>query len=228
MPVDSTATSGSITQRLKKLKGDDSSAAQQACHDIYERHFDWLAGVARRALQGVPRGAVDEEDVVQSGLMAFFRGARKGQFPDLTNRKNLWRLLMTIIERKAINQRHQQLAQKRGRGRVRGGSAFIHQDSGGGGGMAPAAPGPLPVTTAEVREHFTHLFQLLEDDTLRSVAVMKLQRHTNAEIAQKLGVVERTVERKLNRIRRQWSELLVGTSRSSGDPISSSIEGTAG
>jgi RNA polymerase sigma factor (sigma-70 family) len=208
MSVDSSFSGGSITRRLANLTSRDRDIAQQACHDIYQRHFNWLTGVARRALEGAPRGAVDEEDVVQSGLMAFFRGASEGRFPDLRNRRNLWRLLIKIVQRKAINQRHQQLALKRGHGRVRGDSAMIDQDGRRDTRVAVQAPDPLPVTTAEIHEQFANLFQLLDDDTLRHVAVMKLQQHTNAEIARRLGVVERTVERKLNRIRRQWSETL--------------------
>jgi DNA-directed RNA polymerase specialized sigma24 family protein len=47
---------------------------------------------------------------------------------------------------------------------------------------------------------------MLEDDELRAIARLKLEGFTNPEIAERLGVVERTVERRLNRIRRQWSE----------------------
>ena len=46
------------------------------------------------------------------------------------------------------------------------------------------------------------------DDELQTVARLKLEGHTNAEIAEKLDVVERTVERKLKRIRNRWSENL--------------------
>jgi DNA-directed RNA polymerase specialized sigma24 family protein len=48
------------------------------------------------------------------------------------------------------------------------------------------------------------LLELLGDESLRSVALWKMQGYTNAEIAGKLGCVEQTVERKLQRIRRRW------------------------
>jgi IS30 family transposase len=47
---------------------------------------------------------------------------------------------------------------------------------------------------------------LLDDESLRRIASLKLAGYTNSEIAQQLAVVERTVERKLGRIRQQGSE----------------------
>jgi DNA-directed RNA polymerase specialized sigma24 family protein len=52
------------------------------------------------------------------------------------------------------------------------------------------------------------LLGLLDDDSLRQIARLKLEGYTNEEIAERLGIVERTVERRLNRIRRQWMEAL--------------------
>jgi len=46
----------------------------------------------------------------------------------------------------------------------------------------------------------------LGDDTLRAVARWKMEGHTNAEIAAKLGCVPQTVERKLRMIRRLWAK----------------------
>lgn len=204
--VDFIVTNGSITKQIEKLKDDDDRIAQEAFHDIYQRCFDWLVGVARNVLDGYPRGAADEEDAVQSGLMAFFCGVREDRFPKLNNRKNLWSLLVTIIERKAINQRNQQRAKKRGEGRVRGDSAFGYGSD--HVGAQPAAPDPSPVTTAEIREKMDYLFSLLDDETVRQVALMKLEGYRNRDIAKKLGVVERTIERKLNYVRSRWSELL--------------------
>jgi DNA-binding NarL/FixJ family response regulator len=44
------------------------------------------------------------------------------------------------------------------------------------------------------------------DESLRPIARMKLEGYTNTEISAKLGVVERTVERRLNLIRRIWTQ----------------------
>jgi DNA-directed RNA polymerase specialized sigma24 family protein len=65
---------------------------------------------------------------------------------------------------------------------------------------------PTPEFAAQVAEQCERLLASLEDESLRAIARMKLEGFTNPEIAAKLGVVERTVERRLQRIRREWSE----------------------
>ena len=44
----------------------------------------------------------------------------------------------------------------------------------------------------------------LDDDEMRNIAVWKVECLTNQEIAVRLGRTERTVERKLHRIRQIW------------------------
>jgi DNA-directed RNA polymerase specialized sigma24 family protein len=42
------------------------------------------------------------------------------------------------------------------------------------------------------------------DEPLQQIAIMKMEGYTDGEIAEKLGVVTRTVERKMARIRAKW------------------------
>ena len=51
----------------------------------------------------------------------------------------------------------------------------------------------------------TRLLACLGDGELRSVALWKLEGLSNDEIAQRLGCVRRSVERKLQLIREVWS-----------------------
>ena len=57
-----------------------------------------------------------------------------------------------------------------------------------------------------MQEEFSHLYGLLADDSLRQIARGKLEGYTNAELAAKLNLSLRAVERKLQLIRRLWSE----------------------
>ena len=54
-----------------------------------------------------------------------------------------------------------------------------------------------------INEQFHRLMGLLKPE-LQHIARMKLEGYTNREIAGSLGRVERTVERKLERIRYAW------------------------
>jgi RNA polymerase sigma factor (sigma-70 family) len=180
----------SVTHWLHQLTADDDSAAQQK---LWNRYFMRLTALARTRLTGAPQRDADEEDVVLSAFDSFFRAARAGRFPELHDRTGLWPLLVKITARKAINQVKRQQAKKR--------SSSAEQ----------AVPDiaqlvgdePTPQFAAEVAEQVEQLLGLL-DEELRTVATMKLEGFTNAEIAQRFGVVERSIERKLARIRVEW------------------------
>jgi DNA-directed RNA polymerase specialized sigma24 family protein len=59
-----------------------------------------------------------------------------------------------------------------------------------------------------MNEQCDRLMAALTDDQLRQIARRRLEGYTNAEIAKELGVIERTVERRLQLIRSLWSEEL--------------------
>jgi RNA polymerase sigma factor (sigma-70 family) len=196
----------SITHWIGQLKtGDDARAAQQ---ELWNHYFHRLVGLARKLLRGTPQRVEDEEDVVLGALNSFFRGAEGGRFPDLRDRTDLWPLLVKITAHKAINQLERHQAQKRGGGKVRGESVFINggADSDIAGIEQIVGTEPTPDFAAAMAEHCQKLLAVLDDDSLRQIARLKLEGYTNEEIAQQMGIVERTVERRLNRIRRQWME----------------------
>ena len=192
-------SSGSITRWLGQLK----AGAADAVEPLWERYFRRLVGLARARLQGTPRRAADEEDVALSAFDSFCRGAEDGRFPQLADRDNLWRLLVTLTARKAY-----QLAQHEGR-QKRGG----HRVPGEGAPPGPAEEGdvarfldphPTPQFAAQVAEEYQRLLASLPGADLRSVAQWKMEGFTNDEIAAKLGCALRSVERKLKVIRSLW------------------------
>jgi DNA-directed RNA polymerase specialized sigma24 family protein len=197
------SASSSVTEWLGRLKAGDQEAAQE----LWTRYFDQLVRLARGKLRGARRRAADEEDVALSALDSFCRGAAAGRFPDLGDRHGLWPLLVAITARKAIKLHKHERRKKRGSGAVRGESVFA-----GPGGDPSEAAGwqqvlgdePTPAFACEVAEECQRLLQRLPEESLRSVALWKMEGYTNAEIAAKLGCIERTVERKLRMIRRIW------------------------
>ena len=64
---------------------------------------------------------------------------------------------------------------------------------------------PTPDFAAQVAEEYGRLLELLGDETLRQVAVWKMEGYSNDEIADKLGCSRRTVARKLEAIRILWN-----------------------
>src|SRR5262249_7041587 len=156
-------------------------------------------------LGDAPRRAADEEDVALSAFDSFCRGARRGRFPHLDDRDNLWRLLVTITARKAFDQVRDERCEKRGGGAVCRGSALCGADSTAVGFDRVVGREPTPELAARVADECQRLLGLLEERELRSVAVWKMEGDTTEQIAVKLECAPSTVERKLRRIRTLWA-----------------------
>jgi DNA-directed RNA polymerase specialized sigma24 family protein len=195
-----TEQDGDVTVWLQDLKQGSPDAAAQIWQHFYER----LVRYTDRKLGGLPRRDADEEDVALSAMHDLHRGIQSGRFPELENRDDLWKILLTIASRKAGKRIRHLLADKRGGGQIRGESIFgdpmLNQ-----GGLHQFAGKTTPAAVAEeLSAECQELLDQLDDDVLRKIGVMKLQGFTNEEIARELGCVVRSVERKLNRIRAIW------------------------
>jgi DNA-directed RNA polymerase specialized sigma24 family protein len=197
-----TDSENSVTEWVNELKAGDRSEAARL---LWQRYFERLARLAQAWLRAVARGPADGEDVALSAFDSFFRGASAGRFSKLDNRDDLWRLLVTITERKAHNQRRNEFRKKRGAGRVIGAAAFAGAGHAGDDPLAQAAAAdPTPEFAAMVADEYRRLFGSLADDSLRAVALLRLEGHSNEEIAASLDCGLRTVERKLEVIRKRW------------------------
>jgi RNA polymerase sigma factor (sigma-70 family) len=197
---------GSISVWLESLQqGDESVAAQLWC-----RFHQQLVSIARDRIRGSRQRVADGEDVVVDAFDSFFRRAQKGQFPNLRDRHDLWSLLVTITERKAVNLIRDQGREKRGGGRVRGDSVFFPDEPIAATTSVPSLdclPSPVasPDAAAAFAETLENLLQNLGDQH-RQIALFKLEGRTNVEIAKLLDCAVSTVERRLRLIRRCWVE----------------------
>ncbi len=190
------ASEGSITHCIQLLKAGERTAAQQ----LWERYFQRLVGLARAELRNAPRRAADEEDVALSAFDSFYQRAERGQFPQLNDRDDLWQLLVVVTVRKAIDLVCHEGRPTRGSGRV-----VVLSDLAGPGLEQILDHGPTPAFAAQMAEECRRLYARLGDDTLQAVARWKMEGHSNAEIAAKLGCVPQTVRRKLRAIQRLWA-----------------------
>jgi RNA polymerase sigma factor (sigma-70 family) len=192
-----------VMQEIERLRAGDESAAQV----LWERYFEKLAALARHKLASLPRRAADEEDVALSALKSFYRGVAMDRFPNLSDRFDLWKVLVTITTRKAAAQRRRHFSQKRGHGAVRGESLFVQSpaDPEPVGGIDQfAGREPSPELAAMLAEECAGLLSQL-DERKRPIALLKMEGFTNQEIADQLDLAVRTVERRLEQIRQRWS-----------------------
>jgi DNA-directed RNA polymerase specialized sigma24 family protein len=198
------SSGGSVTRWVTALRGGDMTAAQR----LWERYHRQLVSLARHKLRSARRRMADEEDVVQNAFHSFFQGVARGRFPQLHDRDNLWRLLVVITARKALDQLAHEHSKRQGGGTLQGEAR-----------MSPGEPEwdepaiaqvvgdePTPEFAAQVAEQYQRLLDLLGDDTLCQVAVWKMEGFTKDEIAGRLDCSRRTVARKLETIRIIWSK----------------------
>ena len=109
-----------------------------------------------------------------------------------------------ITSRKISTQRFYLNRQKRGGGAVRGESGFAQ--FGDAGINSVESNQKAPDVLAEVSESCTQLLTALPDETMKKIVLLKFQGSTNGEVADQLNCTRRTIERKLERIRRIWVE----------------------
>ncbi len=187
-------SSSSTLYWLNRLHSSDPRAAQA----LWERLASRLLGLAQQQMRGTSRRVADEEDVVVRAFAAFLRAVQQGRLPRLDDRDDLWAVLFTFVQRAAVSQRREQTRQKRGGGEVRGDSALSGE---------PVDDEPSVEDLAAVRDQLEQLLAALDDDELREIVLLRLEGHTNAEIAGQLGWAVPTIERRLRLIRQTWESL---------------------
>jgi DNA-directed RNA polymerase specialized sigma24 family protein len=187
----------SVTRWLRSLEAGDGEAAEK----LWRHYFDGLVRLARARLRDAPRAVADEEDAALSAFDSFCVGAARGRYPRLADRDDLWRLLVVITERKALDQVQRERRQKRGGGKILGTSDLADADRGGGGA---ASPEPTPEFAALVADECRRLLGRLRDDSLREVARLRMEGYTNEEVADRIGCSLRSVARKVELVRRTW------------------------
>jgi RNA polymerase sigma factor (sigma-70 family) len=198
---------GSVTRWIGDLKSGGDAAAQH----LWERYFERLVRLARKKLQNArrPRTVEDEEDAALSAFDSFCRGVDRGRFPRLTDRDDLWRLLVVLTVRKALDQIERQGAAKRGGGDHQVGEfALLGGGDDRGADVLDRFLGsePSPEFAALVTEQHRRLRDALGDASLCQVLDLRLEGYTREEIAKRMGCAVSTVKRKLDTIRQTWLE----------------------
>jgi DNA-directed RNA polymerase specialized sigma24 family protein len=187
---------------ISQLKEGDPIAAQR----LWDIYFGRMVRAARLKLHGAPGRMADEEDVALSAFKSFCRGTRDGRFPQLLEYEDPWPLLLALTTHKAVDLVRHERRVKRGGPGLLSAQANAHERPAVDGDVLSQAIGrePDPRWAYEVAEECQELLDRLSDTLLRAIALWKIEGFTTEEIAAKLGCASRTVERKLQLIRRLW------------------------
>jgi len=194
-----TMSDSSVTRWLERLEtGDDVAAAK-----LWNAYFDRLVHLAHGRLQAKFAKVNDAEDIALSAFHSFCRGVENKKFPALSDRDGLWRLLVSITIHKLLHVVRDQKRIKRG-----GQFQELHGLDSSSDSIAAVnqivSREPSPDFALEVAEQYQEMMHSLEDKELIQLATWKMEGYTNDEIAKKLNRATRTVERKLQLIRKIW------------------------
>jgi RNA polymerase sigma factor (sigma-70 family) len=202
----------SVTRLIQLLRSDDTAVRDLAARLIWQRYFPDLLDLARKNLDRRVRRRADEEDVLQSMFRSFCARQGRGEF-ELAGRDELWKLLVTITLRKARNMARDHRRDRRdiNREQAAGGAADNDSTCPGWALEQMDAAGPTPAEAAVLNEALERRLEALGDPELRQVALWRLEGYTNREIADRLDCTERSIERKLERIRSNWVSCDDGT-----------------
>ena len=171
---------------------------QEIWDDYFQRLKAWATGRLQPRIQRV----FGAEDLAVEALNKFLKAEKRGQTPPLDRPDEVWRFLLRVAKNTLLNCVDAELCEKRGGGKVRGESIFLgasginSSSEQGFDNFAAAEPGQ--------RDRVAQLIEALPDRALQSVAQLKLEGFTNQEIAERMNLSCRSIERKLGLIRELW------------------------
>lgn len=197
---------GSVTLWIRGLEQQSPESIER----LWERYYPALVRLAEKRFGSVPRRVSGEEEIASDVLFKLFRGVQEGRISQLQKRTDLWRLLVAITRQAVIDQMRQGQRLKRGGGEIRGESVFMSGTTGSGAspgldGFGADEPGPDFAVACD--EQLRGLLEGLRDPGLAELAGLRLEGYTNEEIASRLNLSLRSVERKLQLIRQRWTQL---------------------
>lgn len=193
------SSDGSITRWLHLLAAGDHDAARK----LWEFFAPRLNQLARARLRTLPQGGVfDEEDIVQSAFAIFCQQIQEGRYPDIKDRNELWQLLAVFTSRRAAY--HLERLQTQKRSGLKPPEDVVNEV---GSRLERVVDDGLEVDHQLIADDLAgELIKALGDPELEAVAIMRLQGFTNDEIADKLQLTRRTIQRMLNLIRARWQK----------------------
>ncbi|HBE69422.1 MAG TPA: hypothetical protein DDW52_14855 [Planctomycetaceae bacterium] len=168
---------------------------EQAADVLFNRYAFRLVALVASRVNHRYRSQVDPEAVMQSAMGSFFNAARNSRI-HVSQSVSFWRLLATFARRKLARSIERHSASKRGGDRLR-----VSLDQVGSEAEI------LAVNDSDAHELMEQLNTELPADQFSVVEAM-LAGLTQQEIAKSLGIDERTIRRRMTKIRETLSPVL--------------------
>jgi RNA polymerase sigma factor (sigma-70 family) len=178
----------SITDLLSGVKQADCAAI----HAMFAKCYSRVVAIGHERLKRTPHRVFDQDDVANSAFREFLNRAAKGRFKKLENREDVWQVLTLLVGDKiADNLRHE--------GRKKRGGAEPKVELKDVAEAVAALDDPS--LEAEINDTRRFLLKELPSDDHRRVVELLDEGWTHEEIAAKLGLSVRTVDRRIEDVR---------------------------
>lgn len=99
----------SVTTWIAAVRTGDGGAAEQ----LWGRYFHQLMAQARLRMSNVSKGSYDEEDAALSTFHILCKKLNEGEYPSVSDRQELWQLMLKVLVRKIGTRVRYQTAAKR-------------------------------------------------------------------------------------------------------------------
>ncbi|WP_182865604.1 protein kinase domain-containing protein [Rhodopirellula sp. JC639] len=176
---------------LRRWKNGDENAAEV----LFDRYAIRLVALVASRLNRRYRSQIDPDEVVQSAMGSFFDAARHSRIR-VSQSVSLWRLLATFARRKLARSIERQGAAKRGGEMARISLSQVSDPP----RSASSRFLPPEVSNDDADEFINHLKSQLPPEQFAVVEGL-LAGQTQREIAESLSIDERTVRRRVAKIR---------------------------
>ncbi len=189
------------------------SGSQDAARVLLARYEVRLVALVASRLNRKYRDGIAPEEVVQSAMGSFFRVSRAGTTPSikLESSASAWNILATFVRRKLARALERETAVKRGGGRTRIALDDLETD-------LSASP-----SVTEANELCDEIHSLLNSDHSQLLELL-LENKTQREIAEQLGIDERTIRRRIKSMQDIVKRQLASADDRSGPSLDSPIE----
>lgn len=168
---------------------------------LWEKFYPRLKKVVAGRIQKIPSAVPDDSGIAASAIKSVILRLKSGEYPDLKNENELWKLLLTFAIRRANDQVKMFSAEKRGKHKTVG---QIENKDGKVAGINLVGEGNDALQDVEVEELFEALYEKLPNERARQVVSLRLEGATNKEIAECLGTSIRSVQLTLKSVSADW------------------------
>jgi DNA-directed RNA polymerase specialized sigma24 family protein len=173
--------------------------------EFSKRYFSKIRDIACTKLN-----KLDSEEVANDVLEALTRSIATGRYPDLRDRHGLWYLILRITQRRVIGVTRKGEAARRTQGALPLETLDETLDQYEGELDQLVADKDREFISVEIVDSWEELLRSLPDEETRQIAQLKLESHSNREIADMLQVTPSKVDRKVRLIQDEWTRIFDG------------------